>query len=320
MANKRALITGITSQDGIYLSQLLLNKGYDVVGLLRNNTNSNLINFKNLGLFDSINFKICDLLDKNSLSRIISVYKFDEIYNLAAQSSVGESFLQPYTTIYFNSISVLNLLETIKLNSIESRFFQAGSSEMFGGSTMPINEKSNITPLSPYATSKATAYWSVVNYRNSYNLFASNGILFTHESFFRLGHFFIKKIIVESLEIQRGIRKVLKVGNIDIKRDFGFAPEYVKAMWLTLQNNVPDDFIICSGQAILLRDIIEYVFDRLDINKNKIIIDSNLYRPVEANEIYGDNKKIKTQLNWEYNYNFFEVIDFLIEEEIKYGK
>ncbi len=317
MPSKKVLITGITSQDGLFLTQLLLDKGYHVVGLLRSNANANLVNFKKLGLYDHIQFEICDMLDGIELNKIINDNKFDEIYNLAAQSSVGESFRQPLSTIRFNSMSVINLLEIVRLNSIQSKIFQPCSSEMFGGSlVMPINEESIIRPMSPYAISKALAYWSVINYRQAYNLFACNGILFNHESHYRSKYFFIKKVIAEAIEIKNGIRKELRVGNIDIKRDFGYAPEYVKAMWLMLQNSVPDDFIICSGQPILLRDIVEYIFERFNISKDKIFVDPVLYRPVEINEIYGDNSKIKQQLGWEYNYSFFEIIDILIEQEI----
>lgn len=317
MSTKTALITGITSQDGLYLAKLLLEKGYKVVGLLRSNANSNLINFKKIGIYDDIKFEICDLLDGISLSKIISEYEFDEIYNLAAQSSVSESFRKPLTTIHFNSISVVNLLEIIRLNSPHSRFFQPCSSEMYGGTIqMPISEISPIEPTSPYAISKALAFWAVRNYRQAYNIFASNGVLFNHESFYRSDYFFIKKVIVESIAIKKKLKSELRVGNIEIRRDFGFAPDYVKAMWMILQHHEVDDFVICGGQSYLLRDIIEYIFDKLTISLSKLIIDPQLYRPVEIQNIYGDNSKIKTVLGWEYYRNFFEVIDLLIEEEL----
>jgi GDPmannose 4,6-dehydratase len=315
--SKTALITGVSSQDGAYLSKLLLEKNYNVVGLIRNSQNQTLSNLEYLGIKNNIQYEVGDLQDGISLSRILNKIKPDEIYNLAAQSSVSLSFEHPLSTMQYNCMSVLNLLELIKISHEKTRFLQPVSSDMYGGcSILPVNEKSNIIPTSPYAISKALAYWAVKNYREAYSMFCSNAILFNHESYLRGGNFFIKKVINSAILIKNKQMSVLKLGNIDVKRDFGYAPEYAKAMWLMLQSDIPDDYCICSGVSISLREIVEYVFDKLNISRDKIVIDPNLYRPVEVVDIYGDNSKIKNNLNWNYDLSFFDVLDILIAEEL----
>lgn len=315
--SKTALITGISSQDGAYLSKFLLEKNYKVVGLIRNSQNQMLGNLVYLGIKDNIQFEVCDLQDGISLSGILNKIKPDEIYNLAAQSSVSHSFQHPLSTIQYNCMSVLNLLELLKISHGKIKFLQPVSSDMFGGSNiLPVNEKSNIIPTSPYAISKALAYWTVKNYREAYSMFCSNAILFNHESYLRGNNFFIKKVIQGAILIKNKRMSNLKLGNIDLKRDFGYAPEYVKAMWLILQSDIPDDYCICSGVSINLREIVEYVFDKLNISRDKFTVDSNLYRPVEVSDIFGDNSKIKKNLNWDYEISFFDVLDILIAEEI----
>lgn len=315
---KTAIVTGITGQDGAYLSQLLLSQGYEVVGITRSYNNSNLSKLKYLKIDKDIHLEECDLTDIPSIISILKKHKPSEIYNLAAQSSVGLSFEQPIGTITFNSLSVLNLLESIRIQDKDIRFYQASSSEMFGKVThLPITEESPMHPLSPYAISKATAFWSVVNYRESYGLFACNGILFNHESYLRTNNFFVKKIVRNSIDISEGKLDTLNVGNIDIKRDFGYAPEYVKPMWLMLQYHKADDYIICSGTSVSLREIIYHVFDRLSISHDKVKSDSSLFRPTDIEDIYGDNVKAKSRLSWSYNYNFFEILDKLLEEELR---
>jgi len=316
--SKTALITGITGQDGAYLAQFLLEKGYEVVGLSRSYNQENLRGLKSLGIKDDVVVKECDLLD---LANVISIFKEhnpDEIYNLASQSSVGLSFSQPVGTINFNIISVINMLETIRTMSPDTKFYQASSSEMFGNvQNLPICEHSVIHPSSPYAISKAAAHWAAINYRESYGLFACCGILFNHESYLRSHNFFVKKVILQALKIKNGEQKTLKVGNLNIKRDFGYAPDYVKAMWLMLQKESAKEYIICSGKSIYLKDIVDYVFDKLNIDKNRIEIDEKLFRPNEIQDIYGNNEKSKEELGWEYDKTFFDVLDLLIEEEIK---
>ncbi|MBS1488110.1 MAG: GDP-mannose 4,6-dehydratase [Bacteroidetes bacterium] len=315
---KTAIITGITGQDGAYLAKLLLEKNYCVVGIIRSYNNSNLSKLQYLQIADKIKLEECDLTDIPSIINLLKKYQPHELYNLAAQSSVGLSFEQPIGTITFNSISVLNLLESIKIVDKDIRFYQASSSEMYGKVTrLPITEETPMHPLSPYAISKATAYWSVVNYRESYGLYAGSGVLFNHESYLRTDNFFVKKVIKNSLAIKQGKLHELNVGNIDIKRDFGYAPEYVKAMWLILQQPHPEDYIICSGASVSLREIILYVFNKLGISADKIISDPKLFRPTDIKDIYGDNSKAKKQLGWSYDLSFFDVLDILIEEEKK---
>ncbi|MCL5991806.1 MAG: GDP-mannose 4,6-dehydratase [Bacteroidetes bacterium] len=317
MSTKKALITGITGQDGSYLSKLLLEKGYEVIGLTRGLSESSTKNLKYLGIDSQIQLDVCDLTDLSNVIHVLQKYQPSEVYNLAAQSSVGKSFEQPIGTISFNIVSVLNLLESIKIADKNIKFYQASTSEMYGKvEDLPINEESHIHPLSPYAVSKASAHWITVNYRESYGIKAWCGILFNHESFLRTKNYFVKKVITSSIDIANNKRKTLKVGNIDIKRDFGFSPDYVDAMWLMLQQSQPDDYVICSGKSISLREIIEYVFNKFSIPMNKLELDYNLYRPTDIQDIYGDNSKAVQKLGWKYDKTFFQVLDLLIEEEL----
>lgn len=312
-----AIITGITGQDGSYLAQLLLNKGYKVIGLIRG-LSDQYKGLDYLGITDEITLLECDLMDISQIIAIFQKFKPKEVYNLAAQSSVNQSFSQPIGTFQFNTISVFNLLESIKIVNKEIRFYQASSSEMFGRvNKLPITENSVIHPLSPYAISKVAAHYTCINYREIHNLHICCGILFNHESYLRNNNFFIKKVIRESIEISFGKRKILEVGNIDIKRDFGFAPKYVEAMYLMMQQITPSDYIICSGTSISLREIIYYIFDKMKINRNLCVVKKEYYRPTDIEDIYGTNEKAKKELNWEYNFTFFEVLDILIKEELE---
>lgn len=314
---KTALITGITGQDGAYLAEFLVKKGYTVIGTTRSYTATSYNNLKYLNIADEVAIVEADLTDVFSIIKILNKYNLDEIYNLAAQSSVSLSFEQPIGTLQFNITSVLNLLEAIRIVNLKIKFYQASSSEMYGkASSLPITEQTPLYPLSPYAISKATSYWTVINYRESYGLFACNGILFNHESYLRSNNFFIKKVIRESLAISRGKQDLLKVGNINIKRDFGYTPNYVEAMWLLMQHPVAEDIAICSGKSILLKDIIHYIFDKLDIDYSKLILEKNLFRPVDIEDIYGDNAKAKNIIGWNYDLDFYKVLDLIIEEEI----
>jgi GDPmannose 4,6-dehydratase len=313
---KTAFITGISGQDGAYLSKLLLEKNYKIVGITRNNHADSLEKLKQLHITDSIIMEECDLLDISSVISLINKYMPDEIYNLAAQSSVGLSFKQPIGTINFNIVSVLNLLEAIRIIKADIRLYQASSSEMYGKVTeLPVTINTPMHPLSPYAISKASAHWIVVNYRESYGLYACNGVLFNHESFLRSNGFFVKKVLQETVRNHHNPDWVLKVGSIDVKRDFGYSPNYVEAMWLMLQAEIADDFIICSGKSITLRSIIEYVFAKLDVSINKLVIDDAFIRPTDIEDIYGDNSPAKTKLGWQYELDFYQVLDILIEEE-----
>jgi GDPmannose 4,6-dehydratase len=309
-----ALITGISGQDGAYLSQFLLNKHYKIIGLTREI--KPFYRLKYLGIQDNILIERCNLLNLKEVIKIVDTHNPDEIYNLAAQSSVAQSFNNPSETITFNINSVMNILESIKLIDKSIKFYQASSSEMYGDvKSLPINDNTPLNPLSPYAISKATAHWITINYRASYGLFACCGILFNHESYLRDENYFIKKIIRESLQIKNNKSEYLKVGNINVKRDFGYSPKYVEAMWLMMQHNMPDDYIICSGKSVLLRDIIYYIFDKLDIDRERLIIDQSLFRTRDISDIYGDPNKAKYKLNWDYSIDFYEVLDILLEEE-----
>ena len=318
---KTAIITGITGQDGAYLSAYLLKQGYQVTGLVRGYNHINTYGLSYLGIAEKVKLRECDLTDISQIIAVIKDIKPDEIYNLAAQSSVSMSFQQPMGTINFNVFSVLNLLESIKLMKPDIRFYQASSSEIFGPSEiLPLHENNVINPVSPYSISKATAHWITKNYRDAYGVFSCSGFLFNHESFLRGENFFVKKVIRDSLQIKEGKKEFLEVGNIDVKRDFGWAPKYVEAMYLMLQQDVADDYFICSGVSVSLRSIVEFVFDYFNLPGNKLVINHDYYRPTEILDIYGDNTKAKTGLGWQYDLSFFDVLKVLIDEEIRYSK
>ena len=297
--SKTAFITGITGQDGAYLSQLLLAKGYKLVGLVRSASNANTKGLAYLGVEKQVIFEECDLLDITKIIKLFNQYQPTEIYNLAAQSSVSVSFSQPIGTLQFNALSVLNILEATRIVNPKIKFYQASSSEMYGKvSDLPITEKTAFHPLSPYAISKATAHWTTVNYREAYGLFACCGVLFNHESYLRSGNFFVKKIVRDCISIHYKQKEYLEVGNIDIKRDFGYAPKYVEAMWLMLQQPIADDYLICSGASVSLRSIILHIFNRFNIDPDRLVIKESLFRPTEIADNYGIADKAKKQLNW----------------------
>jgi GDPmannose 4,6-dehydratase len=313
---KTAIITGITGQDGAYLAELLLKMQYRVIGLVRSYSHFNIKGLQYLNITDKVEIIECDLTDLSQVMATIKEYSPNEIYNLAAQSSVSLSFKQPIGTIHFNVVSVLNLLEAIRMIQPFCKFYQASSSEVFGEAELPIKETSYINPISPYSISKASAHWITKNYRESYGLFSCSGFLFNHESYLRSENFFIKKVIQQSLKIKNGLATTLEVGNIDIKRDFGWAPKYVEAMYLMLQQEKPNDFLICSNVSVSLRAIIEYTFKYLCIPMAALEVNSNLFRPTEISDIYGSNLKAKTILGWQYDYSFFDILKILIDEEI----
>lgn len=319
---KTAIITGITGQDGAYLGKLLVAHGYKVIGLVRSTAGVNLLRLKYLGIESSVEIYECDLLDLSQIIKIFQLVNPDEIYNLAAQSSVSLSFSQPIGTIQFNINSVVNILEAIRLTAPSIHFYQASSSEMFGRiDRLPITEESKFHPLSPYAISKVAGHHVTINYRESYNLFACCGILFNHESYLRSENFFVKKIIKGGIDILYGKKPFLEVGNIDIKRDFGWSIKYVEAMWKMLQHDVPEDFVICSGKSVYLREIVEYVFNLLNLPMSYLKINPRLFRPTEIEDIYGSSQKANRLLGWSYSMDFFQVLDILIEEELaNYGK
>jgi GDPmannose 4,6-dehydratase len=316
LESRIAFITGVTGQDGAYLSRFLLGKGYKVVGLIRSFYGSNLYRLRYLNLLDKVRLEECDLSDLSQVIKLIAQYRPAEVYNLAAQSSVALSFQQPIGTLQFNINSVMNLLEAVRLIDPSIRFYQASTSEMFGRiETLPIDEETIFHPLSPYAISKITGHHININYRESYGLYTACGILFNHESYLRGSNFFVKKLLHGALDIVHGKKDKLEFGNLDIKRDFGYSESYVEAMWLMLQQPIPSDIIICSGRSVLLRDMVEHVFDRLGISHSKIVINPAYFRPTEIVDIRGTNEKARKLLNWHYDADFFDILDKLLEEE-----
>lgn len=314
---KRAVITGITGQDGAYLARLLLEQGYRVYGLLRRESQGHLHGLEYLGIRDKVEFVFCDLMRYQEVVSLTERLAPTEIYNLAAQSSVGRSFAEPDETLSFNVQSVLNLLEAIRNVDPAIRFFQASSSEMFGKvEHLPITKSTPLNPQSPYAASKAAAHILVGNYRDIYQLFAVAGILFNHESYLRSPDFFVKKVIHDSILIKQGKKETLQVGNIEVRRDFGYAPKYVEAMWRMLQADRPGDYLICSGRSVLLKDIILHVFRKLSIPERKLVVAQEFYRPNEIEDMYGDNSITKAELQWDYEDSFYDVLDVLIQEEL----
>lgn len=318
MSKKKAIISGISGQDGAYLAKLLIENDYEVIGLTRNSNQSNASGLEYLGIQNRVTLLECNLLDIEQIKAILIHYKPSEFYNLAAQSSVYLSFKKPIDTFQFNTLSVFNLLESIKEIDPEIRFYQASSSEMYGRvNDLPITENSVLHPLSPYAISKAAAHFTCIHYRESYNMHISCGVLFNHESYLRQDTFFVKKVIKESIKISRGEQESLQVGNIDVNRDFGYAPKYVEAMYLMLQQEKSSDYLICSGQSISLREIVNYVFEKLAIPPSALKISKELYRPADIEDMYGSNAKAKSNLKWNYNLTIFDTLDLLVEEELK---
>jgi len=315
---KKAIISGISGQDGSYLAKFLVENNYKVHGLVRGNQREGFWRLKFLNVADEVELVECDLTDMSQIFRVMQSINPDEIYHLAAQSSVSSSFVQPIATVNYNTNSTLNLLETIRLFKPDSKFYQASSSEMFGEvNKLPIDENNVINPQSPYAISKAMGFWMAKNYRQAYKLFATSGILFNHESALRQNYFVIKKIIRTALEIKEKGGGTLSLGNIDVKRDFGYAPEYIKAMHLIMQQNQADDFIICSGFSSSIRDVVELVFSILSIPESALVSEKSLFRPAEISENYGNPEKAAKVLKWRYNWTLKQLVEKLIEDEIE---
>ncbi len=316
-SQKTALITGITGQDGAYLSKLLLDRDYKVVGTTRTYNQHSLWRLEYLGVMDDISVVTCNTGDPMSAMSLMIEHKPDEIYNLAAQSSVSLSFAEPASTLSYNTRSVVNLLECMRILDQDIRLYQASTSEMYGNSrNLPVDESSPFDPINPYATSKAAAHWTVRNYREAYDLFCCSGILFNHESFLRSRRFFTKQIIGNAFDIKNGKQEKLFVGNIDIRRDFGCARRYVETMYLMLQQDKADDFVVCSGESVSLREVVESILDCVGLPHDVIEVDPRLYRPSETRDIYGNNQKAQTQLDWHYDTPFREVIQEIVEEEM----
>lgn len=325
---KVALITGITGQDGSYLAEFLLKKGYLVRGILRR---ASTLNTKRIDhLYKDYNPQMvqdgetpfvlyfADLTDASSLRSILEIVKPDEIYNLGAQSHVGISFNNPLSTFDINALGTLRLLDAIKDMKLPCKFYQASSSEMFGSSAPPQNEETPFQPQSPYGVSKVAAFHLVKVYRNAYNIFASNGILFNHESPRRGHNFVTKKITQELARIVVGEIDKIKLGNLDAKRDWGFSGEYVEAMWHILQHPTPDDFVVATNETHTVRDFLREAFSLVGLNyEDYIVSDERFKRPAEVPALLGDYSKAKNLLKWETKVKFKELVAMMVEADLK---
>jgi GDPmannose 4,6-dehydratase len=314
---KRALVTGITGQDGSYLAELLVDKGYDVHGMVRRSSTERFDRIEHLR--DRITFHQGDLLDQRSLVDTLRVARPDEIYNLAAMSFVAVSWVQPTLTAEFTGVGVTRILEAMREVCPQARFYQASSSEMFGKVRQtPQNEDTPFYPRSPYGVAKAYGHFITVNYRESYDLFAASGILFNHESPRRGLEFVTRKITWHAAAIKAGKVTELRLGNLDAKRDWGYAPDYVEAMWLMLQQDEPEDFVIASGETHTVRECVELAFDHLGLDwERHVVLDDAFRRPAEVELLVGDSAKAKRVLGWEPRTNFEELIRLMVEADAK---
>jgi len=316
MKNKIAIIFGVTGQDGPYLAELLLEKGYDVWGTSRDASKSKLTNLKKLGIDKKINLVNVLNDDFQKLSNLISELLPDEIYYLAGQSSVGLSFLEPKETISSNVLGILNVLEICRLISKKIRIYYAGSSECFGDTAgIAATEETNFHPQSPYAVSKTSAFWLVDNYRNAYDMFICYGILFNHESPFRSQRFVTQKIISTALRISKGSQEKLELGRLDISRDWGWAQEYIEAMWLMLQQDSAEDFIIATGETNSLEQFVGESFNQLGLDwKNHVVINKDLIRPSEISISKANPIKALKKLGWKAKYKMADVVKMLLKD------
>src|SRR5213594_3543836 len=321
---KKALITGITGQDGSYLADLLLEKGYEVHGIIRRASTFNTSRIDHLYADPHVNgvrmfLHYGDLSDSVNLVKLLYALKPDEIYHLGAQSHVRVSFDIPEYTSDVTGVGTIRILEAIREAGLRSRFYQASSSEMFGtAQAVPQNEKTPFWPRSPYGVAKVFSYWATVNYRESYGLHASNGILFNHESPRRGETFVTRKISRAVAAIKHGLQKELFLGNLDAKRDWGYAPEYVEAMWRILQRDEGDDFVLATGENHSVREFVEAAFAHADLDwKKHVEIDPRYYRPAEVDLLIGDYSKAKRRLGWEPKTRFVDLVKLMVDADIK---
>ena len=313
---KRALITGVTGQDGSYLAELLLEKGYEVLGMVRR---SSTVNFERIAhLQDKITFVPGDLLDEISMIHILQEHRPQEVYNLAAQSFVQTSFGQPVLTGETTALGVTRLLDAIRLVDPEIRFYQASSSEMFGKvHEVPQTETTPFHPRSPYGVAKVYGHWITLNYRESYGLHATNGILFNHESPRRGLEFVTRKISHTVAQIKLGLVDELRLGNLDAQRDWGFAGDYVEAMWLMLQREIPEDFVICTGQTHSVREFCEVAFGHAGLNwEEHVVVDETFFRPAEVDLLVGDATRADEMLGWKPETSFESLVTMMVDADI----
>jgi GDPmannose 4,6-dehydratase len=317
MTQKVALITGITGQDGSYLAEFLLSKGYKVYGLVRR---ASVERFDNIAhIRDKITLVQGDLTDQNSLNFLIKEVNPDEAYNLGAQSFVPSSWNQPLLTADITGLGVTRILEAIRLNNPKIKFYQASSSEMFGKvRETPQHEETHFHPRSPYGVAKVYGHFITVNYRESYNIFACSGILFNHESPRRGIEFVTRKVTYAAARIKLGLQKELKMGNLDAKRDWGFAGDYVQAMWLMLQQEKPDDYVIATGVMHSVRELIEIAFNYVGLDyKNHVVVDPQFFRPAEVELLCGDATKAHTILGWKPSISFKQLVEMMVENDLQ---
>lgn len=320
--NKSALITGITGQDGAYLAKFLFDKGYKVYGTYRRLSNPNFWRLQFLNIFEKVDFIPCDMIDAASITEAIEISEPDEVYHLAAQSFVGASFEQPIGTGEITGLATTRLLEAIRHINSKIKFYQASTSELFGnGNKEPQNEQTSFCPSSPYAASKLYAYWMTKIYRDGYGLFASNGILFNHESPLRGLEFISRKLSNAVAKISLGIEDSIILGNIEARRDWGYAPEYVESMWLMLQQSEPDDYVIATGEAHSVREFAEKAFAIVGLNWNDYVkVDKRFLRPIDVSYLQGDCSKSKQKLGWEPKTKIDQLIDIMVKEDLRRWK
>ncbi len=313
---KKALITGITGQDGSYLAELLLGKGYQVFGLIRRSSTETLERIDHLK--DKIELVHGDLLDEVSLMHTMENIQPDEIYNLAAQSFVHTSWHQPLLTGEFTALGVTRMLDAMRFICPKARFYQASSSEMFGAAKPPQNENTVFHPRSPYAVAKVYGHYITLNYRESFGLYAVSGILFNHESPRRGKEFVTRKITDGVARIKLGLATELRMGNLDARRDWGFAGDYVKAMWLMLQQDQPDDYVIATGEAYSVRDFCEFAFAHAGLDYKKYVVtDPKFLRPAEVDYLMGDPTKAKTKLGWQPEVNLRKLVEMMVDADLE---
>ena len=320
--SKKALITGVTGQDGAYLADFLLGKGYTVFGTFRRLSTPNFWRLQYLDIFEKIKLISADLIDADSIQEAVEIAEPDEIYNLAAQSFVGASFEQPIGTAEVTGLAVARILEAIRRTDPKIRFYQASTSELYGnGGLEAQNENTPFQPVSPYATAKIYGYWLTRIYRQAYGIFATNGILFNHESPLRGLEFVTRKISNTVAKIKLGMEKELRLGNMDAKRDWGYSPEYVQSMWLMLQQDKPDDFVIATNESHTVREFVEKAFEAVDLDCKKYVkVDKRFFRPADVNYLQGDYSKAKKALGWKPKTKFDMLVKLMVQEDLKRWK
>ncbi|MEQ9372511.1 MAG: GDP-mannose 4,6-dehydratase [Coleofasciculus chthonoplastes F3-SA18-01] len=319
---KKALICGVSGQDGAYLAKLLLNEGYSVCGTSRDAQMSSFQNLVLLGIRDQVKLESAALTDFRSVLQVLMKNQPDEVYNLAGQSSVGLSFEQPVETLESISIGTLNLLEAIRFTGEPIKFYNAGSSECFGDiGTEAADETTPFRPRSPYAVAKSAAFWQVANYREAYGLFACSGILFNHESPLRPQRFVTQKIVAAVSRIAQGSQEKLYLGNVDIQRDWGWAPEYVEAMYKILQQEEPDDYVIATGESYTLEEFVVEAFDSVGLNwQDYVITDRSLFRPTDLAISRGNPAKAKEKLGWQAQYKMPDIVRMMVQAKLGSAK